>query len=241
MSSANEALFAIFAAGSGLKSPALEQVPTLQNQLSDLDQLFVNAGTSLAPEILDETQVLTELEAAQQALSVKLLNTGTTCIDSMMQALEALQSHVLDRLDKLFEEFSVASAIRSLSTYQDLPTTLHKISGSTLGDAQPTLSECTIFIEEVTSVVENLDVVEVTLLTLTEFDLLLQQALDELLHYANQITSLITQEISALNTMYSDYKQLSKAVSAQLLVNDENLSGFINQLASDDLKAALAK
>lgn len=241
MSQVNEQLITVFSAGSGLSSTASSQISTSSAKVTSISEELTNLSAAMAPEgEADATTALTEIEEALEGVSSNINITYLPALTSYASNLSSLDTHIEERLDLLFEELSVASAISPLSEYSDVDATVNSISGSALGTTDTELLAADNLLDELSLVISNLSLDDITLTQLTEFDLLLSQAIDELNSYSSTLSQTVSDESNALSTLYTRYKQYSKAVSAQLLIADDNVSGFIGQLASSDLESALA-
>ncbi|BFM50551.1 hypothetical protein [Marinomonas sp. THO17] len=236
----NEQLFAILAAGNGFHSSCQDKINQLEQKITQLNTEFNALGTELAPVIVDETQVLTELETARQTTSQLLLDTGSKLLLEFKQQLAALRSHVEERLDQFLDELSVASAIRSLGAYQDLDSGIRQMVGSAFGTLDESLDQAQQLLEQIIAEIQAFDIASVTLDSLAQLNSLLQQAFDQLTPYISMVKGAIAQELAALSQMYLDFKQFSNAVSAQLMIQDASLLVWIEKIATAELKTVLA-
>lgn len=237
----SEQLSSVFASGSGLQSGSLSVISTSMAALDSMSNSLVTLAASMIPTVVDPVLVLTPLETESQALGGRIQTTYIPILESCYTELGLLTSHIEERLEKLFEELSVASAMTEITAYSDINATINSISGTAFGEVDTVLANADTVLSELELALDgfSIDLVE-ELTQLTAFELILTQATDTLTLTNSSVPTAISSEVAALSQMYSSYQQHAKAVSAQLLVSNADTGAIVAQLASPELSALLS-
>lgn len=236
----NEQLADIFATGHGLESAAITMISTSVTQLSNVNSRLMALAEYMIP-IVDPLIVLTPLEIELQKVGEKIQGTYLPVLEGYQASITSLGTHIEERLEKLFEELSVASALTAVSAFSDVTTTINTIAGSAFGTVDTVITKASNLLDQLDQNINDFSVELLEELTeLANFELTLTETAAELTTAVNEIQSTIDNEVNSLSQMYTGYQQHAKAVSVQLLVSNAGTASIIAQLANPELSSLLA-
>jgi len=227
----NKGLFDAFGAGSGFQSATTGKATAANSQANQLILRLNNYLPSDPPPVIPSTEILPD-ESKVRNCQIALGNYG--------QGANNLNAHVSARLDTLINDMQVASAVKEVDSYiSNVPascTNINTIAGTLDGTTDSLLEAASTSMDELDQGITNYDA---NILSLEEFEALLDKVTAELASSLAGIVGMISNEVIMLDKMYKQHMQMAKSMGFSALLDDPCVRPLLVGLANPEITQVL--